>query len=182
MMLRKMVLGFYLCFIKLMHIDSKLFLFEDVITCVSLDDDGHHLITGSRDTTCRLWEITHQGGMAQELLRTPLETLYGHDKPITCVAMSWELNMAVSGSQVGLNLVISSTHIGTLHRKQNLEITLQSILNEKRNTYFLSLKNTACYRILEGIIFATPFFCLVGFDTTAIVIVQWSLHVRPRYK
>lgn len=180
MMLRKMVLGFHLCFVKLMHIDSKLFLFEDVITCVSLDDDGHHLITGSRDTTCRLWEITHQGGMAQELLRTPLETLYGHDKPITCVAMSWELNMAVSGSQVGLNLVISYTHIGTLHRKQNLEITLQSILNEKRNTYFLSLKNTACYRILAY--FDNTFFCLNGFDTTDTVIVQWSLHVRPRYK
>ena len=163
-----------------MHIDSKLCLFEDVITCVSLDDDGHHLITGSRDTTCRLWEITHQGGMAQELLRTPLETLYGHDKPITCVAVSWELNMAVSGSQVGLNLVISLTHIGALHRKHNLEITLQSILNEKRNTYFLSLKNTACFRILAIIILTTTFFCLNGFqDTTDIVIVQWSLHVRP---
>lgn len=72
-----------------------------MITCVSLDDDGHHLITGSRDTTCRLWEITHQGGVAQELKRTPLQTLYGHDKPVTCVAMSWELDMAVSGSQVG---------------------------------------------------------------------------------
>ena len=72
-----------------------------MITCVSLDDDGHHLITGSRDTTCRLWGITHQGGVAQELKRTPLQTLYGHDKPVTCVAMSWELDMAVSGSQVG---------------------------------------------------------------------------------
>ena len=39
--------------------------------------------------------------MAQELKRTPLQTLYGHDKPVTCVAMSWELDMAVSGSQVG---------------------------------------------------------------------------------
>lgn len=77
----------------------------DVITCVSLDDDGHHLITGSRDTTCRLWGITHQGGVAQELIRTPLQTLYGHDMPVTCVAMSWELDMAVSGSQDGTCII-----------------------------------------------------------------------------
>ena len=72
-----------------------------MITCLSLDVDGHHLITGSRDSTCRLWGIAHQGGVAQELIRTPLQTLYGHDKEITCAAMSWELDMAVSGSQVG---------------------------------------------------------------------------------
>ncbi|RMX38939.1 hypothetical protein pdam_00016423 [Pocillopora damicornis] len=77
----------------------------DVITCVSLDDDGHHLITGSRDTTCRLWGITHQGGVAQEVIRTPLQTLYGHDQRVTCVAMSWELDMAVSGSQDGTCII-----------------------------------------------------------------------------
>ena len=38
--------------------------------------------------------------MAQEVIRTPLQTLYGHDQRVTCVAMSWELDMAVSGSQV----------------------------------------------------------------------------------
>jgi len=90
----------------------------DVITCVSLDDDGHHLITGSRDTTCRLWEITHQGGVAQELNRTPLQTLYGHDKPVTCVAMSWELDMAVSGSQDGTCIIYTA-------RKGEYVITLR---------------------------------------------------------
>ncbi|KAL9958919.1 hypothetical protein ACROYT_G035996 [Oculina patagonica] len=80
----------------------------DVITCVSLDDDGHHLITGSRDTTCRLWGIAHQGGVAQELKRTPLQTLYGHDKPITCVAMSWELDVVVSGSQDGTCIIYTA--------------------------------------------------------------------------
>ena len=83
-----------------LKIEITLSTFLDVITCISLDDDGHHLITGSRDTTSRLWGIIHQGGVAQELKRAPLQTLYGHDKPITCVAMSWELDMAVSGSQV----------------------------------------------------------------------------------
>ena len=82
----------------------------DVITCVSLDDDGHHLITGSRDTTCRLWGITHQGGVAQEVIRTPLQTLYGHDQRVTCVAMSWELDMVVSGSQVRVTKPIENSH------------------------------------------------------------------------
>lgn len=90
--LKYVIYGLFTCY---------LVLFLDVITCLSLDDDGHHLITGSRDTTCRLWGITHQGGVAQELIRTPLQTLYGHDKPITCVAMSWELDMVASGSEVG---------------------------------------------------------------------------------
>ncbi|XP_068687514.1 neurobeachin-like protein 1 [Montipora foliosa] len=90
----------------------------DVVTCLSLDDDGHHLITGSRDSTCRLWGITHQGGVAQELIRTPLQTLYGHDKPITCVAMSWELDMAVSGSQDGTCIIYTA-------RKGEYVITLR---------------------------------------------------------
>ena len=89
---------------KITFCNIKFVLFIDVITCLSLDDDGHHLITGSRDSTSRLWGITHQGGVAQELIRTPLQTLYGHDKPITCVVMSWELDMAVSGSQVSFNV------------------------------------------------------------------------------
>ena len=98
----------YLCLgtihcVNIHHLTMAFVLFVDVITCLSLDDDGHHLITGSRDSTCRLWGITHQGGVAQELIRTPLQTLYGHDKPITCVAMSWELDMAVSGSQVNFS-------------------------------------------------------------------------------
>lgn len=94
----------------------------DVITCVSLDDDGHHLITGSRDTTCRLWGITHQGGVAQEVIRTPLQTLYGHDQRVTCVAMSWELDMAVSGSQVRVTKPLK--YIENSHRQMTLFFSL----------------------------------------------------------
>ena len=32
----------------------------DIITCLSLDHCGRHLITGSRDTTCMVWEIQQQ--------------------------------------------------------------------------------------------------------------------------
>lgn len=94
----------------------------DVITCVSLDDDGHHLITGSRDTTCRLWGITHQGGVAQEVIRTPLQTLYGHDQRVTCVAMSWELDMAVSGSQVRVTKPLK--YVENSHRQMTLFFSL----------------------------------------------------------
>lgn len=32
----------------------------DVVTCIALDGCGMQLITGSRDTTCMVWEITYQ--------------------------------------------------------------------------------------------------------------------------
>ncbi|RUS76849.1 hypothetical protein EGW08_015382, partial [Elysia chlorotica] len=36
----------------------------DVVTCLALDSCGRHLVTGSRDTTCMVWEIIHQAGTA----------------------------------------------------------------------------------------------------------------------
>ena len=41
--------AFYICFLRL-----------DVVTCVALDYCGSHLVTGSRDTTCMIWEVTYQ--------------------------------------------------------------------------------------------------------------------------
>jgi len=34
--------------------------FTDIVTCVSLDRSSRRLISGSRDTTCMIWEIVHQ--------------------------------------------------------------------------------------------------------------------------
>ena len=36
---------------------------KDIITCIGLDRCGSHLITGSRDTTCMIWEVkvNHHG-------------------------------------------------------------------------------------------------------------------------
>lgn len=81
------------------------FLFiSDVVTCLAIDNGGRHLITGSRDTTCRVWTVAHYGGWAVDIDKVPLQILYGHDREITCVAINWELDMVVSGSAVSVTL------------------------------------------------------------------------------
>lgn len=41
-----------------------------------------------------------QGGFSSGLAPKPVQVLYGHDAEVTCVAISTELDMAVSGSKV----------------------------------------------------------------------------------
>jgi WD40 repeat protein len=80
---------FFACFVCL-----------DIITCVSLDHVGRHLITGSRDTTCMVWEISQSSGFCQNIDTSTVITLYGHDQEVTDVHMSIELDLAVSASKV----------------------------------------------------------------------------------
>ncbi|XP_062913312.1 neurobeachin-like protein 2 isoform X1 [Mobula hypostoma] len=77
----------------------------DIVTCLALDLCGIYLISGSRDTTCMVWQIIQQGGFACGLAQKPVQVLYGHDDAVTCVAISTELDMAVSGSKDGTVIV-----------------------------------------------------------------------------
>ncbi|KAM4026728.1 neurobeachin-like protein 2 isoform 3-T3 [Anomaloglossus baeobatrachus] len=77
----------------------------DVVTCLALDLCGIYLISGSRDTTCMIWEVLQQGGLSAGLSPKPVQVLYGHDDEVTCVAISTELDMAVSGSKDGTVIV-----------------------------------------------------------------------------
>lgn len=73
----------------------------DVVTCVALDYCGSQLITGSRDTTCIIWQVQQLGGVCVNVSPKPLQTLYGHDDEVTAVYISSELDMAVSASNDG---------------------------------------------------------------------------------
>jgi hypothetical protein len=75
---------------------------EDVVTCMALDrvGTGDHLITGSRDTTCVVWRFG-----SNEVYDHPLQTLYGHDSEVTCVDISTELDMTVSGAKDGTCII-----------------------------------------------------------------------------
>ncbi|XP_049336159.1 neurobeachin-like protein 2 isoform X4 [Astyanax mexicanus] len=73
----------------------------DVVTCLSLDLCGIYLISGSRDTTCMVWQVLQQGGFSSGLSPRPVQVLCGHDQEVTCVSISTELDMAVSGSKDG---------------------------------------------------------------------------------
>uniref|UniRef100_A0A8C5MFF3 Neurobeachin-like protein 2 n=1 Tax=Leptobrachium leishanense TaxID=445787 RepID=A0A8C5MFF3_9ANUR len=77
----------------------------DVVTCLALDLCGIYLISGSRDTTCMIWQVQQQGGLSWNLSPKPVQVLYGHDGEVTSVAISTELDMAVSGSKDGTVIV-----------------------------------------------------------------------------
>ena len=72
----------------------------DVVTCVALDRQGLHLVTGSRDSTCVVWEWGDDGGAAIPPPPRPVQTLYGHDSAVVCVAIMSDLDIVVSGSKV----------------------------------------------------------------------------------
>lgn len=105
-----------------------------IITCVALDNCGSYIVTGSIDCTCIVWALNsssnspsaaasispnhssahHAIGHSQtntsnSMTPRPVNTLYGHDKPVTCVAIFTELDMVVSGGEVCLWLLHNIT-------------------------------------------------------------------------
>uniref|UniRef100_A0A2K6LW53 Neurobeachin like 1 n=1 Tax=Rhinopithecus bieti TaxID=61621 RepID=A0A2K6LW53_RHIBE len=77
----------------------------DIVTCLATDYCGIHLISGSRDTTCMIWQITQQGGVPMGLASKPFQILYGHTDEVLSVGISTELDMAVSGSRDGTVII-----------------------------------------------------------------------------
>ncbi|KAL2803918.1 neurobeachin-like protein 2 isoform 2 [Daubentonia madagascariensis] len=77
----------------------------DVVTCLALDTCGIYLISGSRDTTCMVWRLLQQSGLSVGLAPKPVQVLYGHEAAVSCVAISTELDMAVSGSEDGTVII-----------------------------------------------------------------------------
>ncbi|XP_069471622.1 neurobeachin-like protein 1 isoform X2 [Ambystoma mexicanum] len=71
----------------------------DIVTCLATDHCGIHIMSGSRDTTCMIWEIVQQGGVPVGLASKPMQILYGHTNEISSVSISTELDMAVSGAK-----------------------------------------------------------------------------------
>ncbi|KAJ8004840.1 hypothetical protein DPEC_G00140480 [Dallia pectoralis] len=87
----------------------------DVVTCLALDLCGIYLISGSRDMSCIVWQVVQQGGFSSGLSPRPVQVLCGHDQEVTCVAISTELDMAVSGSKDG-TLIVHSVRRGQFLR------------------------------------------------------------------
>lgn len=77
----------------------------DIVTCLSTDHCGIHLISGSRDTTCMVWQIQQQGGTPVGLCPKPVQVLYGHIDEVVSVSINTELDMAVSGSRDGTVII-----------------------------------------------------------------------------
>uniref|UniRef100_A0A8C5N2A9 Neurobeachin like 1 n=1 Tax=Leptobrachium leishanense TaxID=445787 RepID=A0A8C5N2A9_9ANUR len=67
----------------------------DIVTCLSTDYCGIHLISGSRDATCMIWQIGQPG----VIIAKPVQILYGHTDEISSVGINTELDIAVSGAK-----------------------------------------------------------------------------------
>ncbi|CAK7347275.1 unnamed protein product [Dovyalis caffra] len=88
---------------------------KDVVSCVAVTADGSILATGSYDTTVMVWEVLRARttdkrarNRPTELSRkdyviadTPFHILCGHDDIITCLCVSVELDLVISGSKDG---------------------------------------------------------------------------------
>ncbi|XP_072473428.1 neurobeachin-like protein 1 isoform X1 [Notamacropus eugenii] len=77
----------------------------DIVTCLSTDYCGIHLISGSRDSTCMIWQVVQQGGIPVGLVPKPLQILYGHTDEVSSVGISTELDLAVSGARDGTVII-----------------------------------------------------------------------------
>lgn len=88
---------------------------KDVVSCVAVTSDGSVLATGSFDTTVMVWEV-FRGKTTEKRIRnsqselprkncvifeTPCHILCGHDDIITCLYVSHELDIIISGSKDG---------------------------------------------------------------------------------
>ncbi|XP_028835507.1 neurobeachin-like protein 1 isoform X3 [Denticeps clupeoides] len=77
----------------------------DIVTCIGTDHCGIHLISGSRDSTCMVWQVLQQGGTPVGLSPKPVQVLYGHTDEVVSVCISTELDMAVSGARDGTVII-----------------------------------------------------------------------------
>ncbi|KAK3083537.1 hypothetical protein FSP39_025014, partial [Pinctada imbricata] len=101
----------------------------DVVTCLALDSSGSHLITGSSDTTCIIWQVyQQQSGTSVNVNNRPLHTLCGHDAEVTAVQISVELDAAISASKDG-TVVIHTVRRGHYLRSIRPPCTMGYTMN-----------------------------------------------------
>lgn len=87
---------------------------KDVVSCIAVTSDGSILATGSYDTTVMVWEVfrgktekrirNSQSELPRKnyvIIETPCHILCGHDDIITCLHVSHELDIIISGSKDG---------------------------------------------------------------------------------
>lgn len=78
------------------------------VTCVAVSADGSVAVSGSRDTTVRVWDV--RSGRC-------LHTLTGHDRYVTSVEISADGRVAVSGGQYDDVVLVWDVAAGRLLRR-----------------------------------------------------------------
>lgn len=99
------------------------------INCLEVGDEGHMMVTGGDDTTCRVWIVDHDelataitDGFVQPTQKQTkchlVHTLLGHITAVTCLAVNTKLDVVISGSQGGsicVHNIRSGKFIRSLH-------------------------------------------------------------------
>ncbi|EFA75292.1 BEACH domain-containing protein [Heterostelium album PN500] len=78
---------------------------KDIVTCLAWSSDGQTLITGSRDTTLMVWNLSSHKSAVPKFENVPTHILYGHDDEVTCVDLNIELDICISGSKDGTCII-----------------------------------------------------------------------------
>lgn len=88
---------------------------KDLVSCVAVTSDGSTIATGSYDTTVMVWKAYRSRSMEKKsrnlqgessrkdhvIIENPFHILCGHDDIITCLFISLELDIVISGSKDG---------------------------------------------------------------------------------
>ena len=82
-----------------------------VVTCLALSEDYSYLVTGSQDTTLRLYRLRLKSGQPAQFQAT----LFGHEEPVLCVAINPTFDVIVSGSSDGTAIMYNISE-GTYER------------------------------------------------------------------
>jgi len=112
------------------HPQQSLNKHKDVVTCLAIGADGRTFVTGSRDTTVLVWQITYLKGVAHRVEEMPLHILYGHNDDVTCVAVDTGLDVCISGSKDGTCIVHNlqeGVYVRSIYHPSDLPITLVAL-------------------------------------------------------
>lgn len=108
-----------------------------IITCLSLDSTGYILVTGSRDATCIIWYLSSSIDQDSSIFLQSERILYGHRSEITCLCVSSELDLVITGSLDGtcnLYTIERGTYLRTLRpTHENLDPIKNMRLSDERH-------------------------------------------------
>ncbi|RWS27888.1 neurobeachin-like protein 1 [Leptotrombidium deliense] len=90
---------------------------SDLVTCLAIDSLGKYLVSGSKDHTCKVWQLDENENVSSKCT----QTLIGHNSEITSVCVSVELDTVVSASisaVVNVFSLLQGIHLHTLQATQ----------------------------------------------------------------
>jgi WD40 repeat protein len=106
----------------------------DVVTCVAISKSGGVCVTGSRDTTLKIWSIDYEKFHSNSRMASPLTclgTINGHDDDILFVAVNEDEDLILSGSRDGTAVLYRLRSLQYLRSLQHKYSVLFGIISAR---------------------------------------------------